>query len=154
MISPILIMLLILLFLLMWTWIITIFIANMIIKKKINVLISQPLSVEQKEELDNLQLELDINAYRAKMSKRIVLTFSFLYIALAVVLVWLNSKFLLFTYDGLVDNLKLTMFIVILMFVPAYVGLEIISNTEGASSDIASKLKFTEELKPGEEVEV
>ncbi len=154
MISPILILLVSFLFLIMWGWIITMFVANFLIKRKINVLISQPLSIEQKEELDNLQLDLDINAYRAKMSKRIVFVFSLFYVILALALVWLNSKYTLFTYDGLVDNLKLTMLIVILLFVPSYVGLEIISNTEGASSDIAAKLKFTEELKPGEEVEV
>src|SRR5208283_5650613 len=98
MISPILIVLISLLFLIMWGWIITMFVANLIIRKKIDGLISQPLSIEQKEELDNLQLDLDINAYRAKMSKRIVLVFSFLYVILALALVWLNSKYTLFTY--------------------------------------------------------
>jgi hypothetical protein len=38
--------------------------------------------------------------------------------------------------------------------VPAYIGLELISNTQGASGDINSRLKFSHELKPGEEVEV
>jgi hypothetical protein len=46
------------------------------------------------------------------------------------------------------------MLIIILFFTPGYIGLEVISNTEGASGDIASRLKLREELKPGEEVEV
>ena len=35
-----------------------------------------------------------------------------------------------------------------------YIGLEVVSNVEGASGDIAARLKFSEDLKPGEEVEV
>lgn len=154
MVVPILIILLSLLFLIMWGWIITMFISNLIIKSKINELINQPLTVEQKEELDNLQLDLDTNAYRAKRAKRVVLFFAFIYILIVFILIWLNSNFSLFTYDGLISNLKLTMLIIVLFFTPAYIGLEVISNTEGASSDIAARLKFTEETKAGEEGEV
>lgn len=153
MVIPILVILLSLLFLIMWGWIINMFISNLIIKKKINELINQPLTVEQKEELDNLQLDLDTNAYRAKRAKRVVLFFAFFYIIITLLLVWLNNNYSLFTYEGLLSNLKLTMLIIVLFFTPAYIGLEVISNTEGASSDIAARLKFTEEVKTGEEVE-
>jgi hypothetical protein len=154
MIVPILLVLISLLFIIMWSWIISIFASNIRIKNKIEELINQPLTVEQKEELDNLQLDLDTNAYRAKNAKRVVLIFGLLYVAAVFFLIWLNGQYQLFTYDGLLSNLKLTMFIVILFFTPGYIGLEVISNTEGASGDIAARLKFSEELKPGEEVEV
>lgn len=154
MIVPILLVLITLLFLIMWGWIINMFVSNLIIKRKINDLINQPLTVEQKEELDNLQLDLDTNAYRAKRAKRVVLVFAIIYILIALSLVWLNSNLSLFTYEGLLNNLKLTMLIIVLFFTPGYIGLEIISNTEGASSDIAARLKFTEEAKSGEEVEI
>jgi hypothetical protein len=153
MVVPILLVLITLLFLIMWGWIINMFVSNLIIKRKINELINQPLTVEQKEELDNLQLDLDTNAYRAKRAKRVVLAFAIIYILIAIALVWLNSNLSLFTYDGLLSNLKLTMLIIVLFFTPGYIGLEVISNTEGASSDIAARLKFTEETKSGEEVE-
>jgi hypothetical protein len=138
----------------MWGWIISIFLDNFKIKNKIEELINQPLTVEQKEELDNLQLDLDTNAYRARNVKRVVLAFALVYIIAAVLLVWLNTKYAFFTYEGLLSNLKLTMLIIVLFFTPGYIGLEVISNTEGASGDITSRLKFSEELKPGEEVEV
>ena len=154
MIVPIFLILISLLFLIMWGWIISIFIENFRIKRKIEELINQPLTVEQKEELDNLQLDLDTNAYRAKNAKRVVLWFGVIYVAAAVALVWFNSKYSFFTYEGLLSNLKLTMLIIILFFTPGYIGLEVISNSEGASGDIASRLKLREELKPGEEVEV
>ncbi len=154
MIVPIFLILISLLFLIMWGWIIMIFMDNFRIKRKIEELINQPLTVEQKEELDNLQLDLDTNAYRARNSKRVVLFFGFLYVVCAVGLIWLNSKYNFFTYDGLLSNLKLTMLITVLFFTPGYIGLEVISNTEGASGDISARLKFSEELKPGEEVEV
>lgn len=154
MIVPILLVLITLLFLIMWGWIINMFVSNLIIKRKINDLINQPLTVEQKEELDNLQLDLDTNAYRAKRAKRVVLVFAIIYILIALSLVWLNSNLSLFTYEGLLNNLKLTMLIIVLFFTPGYIGLEIISNTEGASSDVAARLKFTEEAKSGEEVEI
>jgi hypothetical protein len=154
MIVPIFMILISLLFLIMWGWIISIFLDNFKIKRKIEELINQPLTVEQKEELDNLQLDLDTNAYRAKNSKRVVLLFGFIYVACAVALIWANSVYNFFTYDGLLSNLKLTMLIIVLFFTPGYIGLEVISNTEGASGDIAQRLKLREELKPGEEVEV
>ncbi|MCE5300843.1 MAG: hypothetical protein LLG37_08250 [Spirochaetia bacterium] len=154
MIVPIFLILISLLFLVMWGWIIQIFISNVQIKKKIDELINQPLTLEQKEELDNLQLDLDTNAYRAKNAKRVVLVFAALYLIASIVIIWMNSRYQLFTYEGLLSNLKLTMLIIVLFFTPGYIGLEIISNTEGASGDITSRLKFTEELKPGEEVEV
>lgn len=154
MVVPILLVLITLLFLIMWGWIINMFVSNLIIKRKINDLINQPLTVEQKEELDNLQLDLDTNAYRAKRAKRVVLAFAIIYILIALSLVWLNSNLSLFTYEGLLNNLKLTMLIIVLFFTPGYIGLEVISNTEGASSDIAARLKFTEEAKSGEEVEI
>jgi hypothetical protein len=138
----------------MWGWIISIFIGNFKIKQKIEELINQPLTVEQKEELDNLQLDLDTNAYRARNSKRVVLLFAFLYVISAVAMIWLNSIYNFFSYEGLLSNLKLTMLIIVLFFTPGYVGLEVISNTEGASGDINARLKLREELKPGEEVEV
>jgi len=154
MIVPIFLILISLLFIIMWSWIISIFVSNIKIKNKIEELINQPLTVEQKEELDNLQLDLDTNAYRARNSKRVVLLFGFLYVAAIFVIIWLNTQYQLFTYDGLISNLKLAMLIIIIFFTPGYIGLEVISNTEGASGDIAARLKFTEELKPGEEVEV
>jgi len=138
----------------MWAWIISIFAANLGISKKIDELINQPLTVEQKQELDDLQLDLDINAYRACNAKRVVLIFSFLYVIAALVLIWVNNRYGLYTYDGLLSTIKLTMLIVILFFVPSYIGLELISNTQGASDNIGARLKFTQELKPGEEVEV
>jgi hypothetical protein len=46
------------------------------------------------------------------------------------------------------------MLIIIIFFTPGYIGLEVISNTEGASGDIAARMKFTEELKTGEEVDI
>jgi hypothetical protein len=154
MIVPIFLILISMLFLIMWGWIISIFLDNFKIKNKIEELINQPLTVEQKEELDNLQLDLDTNAYRARNVKRVVLAFALVYIIAAVLLVWLNTKYAFFTYEGLLSNLKLTMLIIVLFFTPGYIGLEVISNTEGASGDITSRLKFSEELKPGEEVEV
>lgn len=154
MVVPILLTLISLLFLIMWAWIISIFVSNIRLKSKIEELINQPLTMEQKEELDNLQLDLDTNAYRARNSKRVVLLFGFLYVVGVFVLIWLNARYQLFTYDGLLSNIKLAMLIIILFFVPGYIGLEVISNTEGASGDIAARLKFSEELKPGEEVEV
>lgn len=154
MIVPIFLILISLLFIIMWSWIISIFVSNIKIKNKIEELINQPLTVEQKEELDNLQLDLDTNAYRARNSKRVVLLFGFLYVAAVFAIIWLNTQYQLFTYDGLISNLKLAMLIIIIFFTPGYIGLEVISNTEGASGDIAARLKFTEELKPGEEVEV
>jgi hypothetical protein len=154
MVVPILLILISLLFVIMWAWIISIFISNIKIKSKIEELINQPLTVEQKEELDNLQLDLDTNAYRAKNSKRVVLLFGFIYVAAVFLLIWLNGQYQLFTYDGLISNLKLAMLIIILFFTPGYIGLEVISNTEGASGDIAARLRFSDELKPGEEVEV
>ncbi len=154
MIVPILLILLALLFLIMWGWIISIFTDNVKIKSKIDEMINQPLTVEQKEELDNLQLDLDTNAYRARRAKRVVLFFSFIYVVAAIAIVWANQRYELFTYDGLLSNLKLTMMIIILFFVPGYIGLEVISNVEGASGDISSRMKRSEELKAGEEVEV
>lgn len=154
MVVPILLILLTLLFLIMWGWIISVFVSNMQLKKKINELINQPLTIEQKEELDNLQLDLDTNAYRARNSKRVVLLFAVLYVAAVFVLIYLNGRYGLFSYDGLLSNLKLNMLIVILFFTPAYIGLEMVSNVEGASGDIAQRMKFAEELKPGEEAEV
>ncbi len=154
MVVPILLILISLLFVIMWAWIISIFVSNIKIKSKIEELINQPLTVEQKEELDNLQLDLDTNAYRAKNSKRVVLLFGFIYVAAVFLLIWLNGQYQLFTYDGLISNLKLAMLIIILFFTPGYIGLEVISNTEGASGDIAARLRFSDELKPGEEVEV
>jgi hypothetical protein len=138
----------------MWGWIATLFFENAKIKAKIEELINQPLTVEQKEELDNLQLDLDTNAYRSKNAKMVVLIFATIFLVCAFVILWLNQKYQMFTYDGLLYNLKLDMLLIILFFTPAYIGLELISNTEGASGDIASKLKLSEELKPGEEVEV
>ena len=154
MVVPILLILISLLLVIMWGWIVSIFISNVRIKSKIDELINQPLTMEQKEELDNLQLDLDTNAYRAKNAKRVVLVFGFLYVASVFLLIWLNSTYQLFTYDGLLSNIKLAMLIIILFFTPGYIGLEVISNTEGASGDIAQRLKFSEELRPGEEVEV
>ncbi|MCX7698613.1 MAG: hypothetical protein N2114_04010 [Candidatus Goldbacteria bacterium] len=154
MIVPILLILLILLFIIMWGWIVLLFIENAKIKSKIEELINQPLTMEQKEELDNLQLDLDTNAYRAKNAKLVVLIFAFIFLVSVFLILWLNKQYQLFTYEGLLSNLKLNMLIIILFFTPAYIGLELISNTEGASGDIAAKLKLTEELKPGEEVEV
>ena len=154
MIVPIFLILISLLFLIMWGWIISIFMDNYKIKRKIEELINQPLTVEQKEELDNLQLDLDTNAYRARNVKRVVLAFGFIYVVAAVLLVWFNSKYAFFTYDGLLTNLKLTMLIIVLFFTPGYIGLEVISNTEGASGDITSRLKFSNELKAGEEVDI
>ncbi|HRU39651.1 MAG TPA: hypothetical protein P5511_07210 [Candidatus Goldiibacteriota bacterium] len=154
MVVPILLVLISFLFIIMWSWIISIFISNVKIKSKIEELINQPLTVEQKEDLDNLQLDLDTNAYRAKKAKTVVLVFAFIYVAAVFVLIGLNSYYQLFTYDGLLSNIKLAMLIIILFFTPGYIGLEVISNTEGASSDIAQRMKFSEELKPGEEVEV
>ncbi|HDQ26879.1 MAG TPA: hypothetical protein ENN43_09075 [bacterium] len=154
MVVPILLILMSLLFVIMWSWIISIFVQNVKLKNRIEELINQPLTMEQKEELDNLQLDLDTNAYRARNAKRVVLIFGFIYVATVFLLVWLNSRYGLFTYDGLLSNMKLTMMIVILFFTPGYIGLEVISNTEGASGDIAQRLRFSEELKPGEEVEV
>ncbi len=154
MVIPILMILIILLFVIMWGWIVLLFFENAKIKSKIEELINQPLTVEQKEELDNLQLDLDTNAYRAKNAKLVVLIFAVLFLISAFVMLWLNQRFQLFTYDGLLSNLKLNMLIIILFFTPAYIGLELISNTEGASGDIASKLRLSEELKPGEEVEL
>lgn len=154
MVVPILLILVSLLFLIMWGWIITIFVSNMQLKKKIDELINQPLTIEQKEELDNLQLDLDTNAYRARNSKRVVLAFAALYVIVVVVLIVMNEMYKWFTYDGLLSNLKLNMLIVVLFFTPAYIGLEMVSNVEGASGDIAQRLKFSEELKPGEEAEV
>jgi hypothetical protein len=154
MVVPILLILVSLLFLIMWGWIISIFVSNIKLKSKIEELINQPLTMEQKEELDNLQLDLDTNAYRARNSKRVVLLFGFLYVAAVFVIIWLNSQYQLFTYDGLLSNIKLAMLIIILFFTPGYIGLEVISNTEGASGDIASRMKFTEELKTGEEVDL
>ncbi|MCX8093566.1 MAG: hypothetical protein N3E50_05300 [Candidatus Goldbacteria bacterium] len=154
MVVPILLILIILLFIIMWGWIVLLFIENAKIKSKIEELINQPLTVEQKEELDNLQLDLDTNAYRAKNAKLVVLIFAFIFLVSVFVILWLNKQYQLFTYEGLLSNLKLNMLIIILFFTPAYIGLELISNTEGASGDIAAKLKLAEELKPGEEVEV
>ncbi len=154
MVVPILLILISFLFILMWAWIISIFAANLGISKKIDELINQPLTVEQKQELDDLQLDLDINAYRARNAKRVVLIFSFLYVIAALVLIWVNNRYGLYTYDGLLSTIKLTMLIVILFFVPSYIGLELISNTQGASDNIGARFKFTQELKPGEEVEV
>lgn len=154
MVVPILLILISFLFILMWAWIISIFAANLGISKKIDELINQPLTVEQKQELDDLQLDLDINAYRARNAKRVVLIFSFLYVIAALALIWVNNRYGLYTYDGLLSTIKLTMLIVILFFVPSYIGLELISNTQGASDNIGARLKFTQELKPGEEVEV
>lgn len=154
MITPIFLILITLLFLIMWGWIIMIFIDNYKIKMKIEALIEHPLTLEQKEIVDNLQLDLDTNAYRAKNVKIVVLVFGFLYSVAAVAIVWLNAKYSFFTYDGLVTNLKLTMLIIVLFFTPGYIGLEVISNTEGASGNISSRLKFSEELKAGEEVEI
>ncbi len=154
MVVPILLILLSILFFIMWGWIISIFVSNRQLKKKIDELINQPLTIEQKEELDNLQLDLDTNAYRARNSKRVVLLFAVLYVAVVFLLIFLNGRYDLFTYDGLLSNLKLNMLIVILFFTPAYIGLEMVSNVEGASGDIAQRLKFSEDLKPGEEAEV
>lgn len=154
MVIPILLILISLLFIIMWGWIVLLFFENTKIKSKIEELINQPLTIEQKEELDNLQLDLDTNAYRAKNAKMVVLVFAVIFLIIAFVILWLNKQYQLFTYEGLISNLKLNMLIIILFFTPAYVGLELISNTEGASGDIASKLKLSEELKPGEEVEV
>jgi hypothetical protein len=154
MVVPILLILVSLLFLIMWGWIISIFISNITLKNKIEELINQPLTMEQKEELDNLQLDLDTNAYRAKNSKRVVLLFGFIYVAAVFLIIWLNSQYQLFTYDGLLSNIKLAMLIIIIFFTPGYIGLEVISNTEGASGDIAARMKFTEELKTGEEVDI
>lgn len=154
MVVPILLMLVSLLFIIMWGWIISIFISNINLKNKIEELINQPLTMEQKTDLDNLQLDLDTNAYRARNAKRVVLFFTFLYVASIFLLIWLNSRYQLFTYDGLLANIKLAMLIVIVFFIPGYIGLEVISNTEGASGDIASRMKFSEELKPGEEVDL
>jgi hypothetical protein len=154
MVVPILLILVSLLFLIMWGWIISIFISNITLKNKIEELINQPLTMEQKEELDNLQLDLDTNAYRAKNSKRVVLLFGFIYVAAVFLIIWLNAQYQLFTYDGLLSNIKLAMLIIIIFFTPGYIGLEVISNTEGASGDIAARMKFTEELKTGEEVDI
>jgi len=154
MVIPIMLILVVLLFVIMWGWILLLFIENTKIKSKIEELINQPLTVEQKEELDNLQLDLDTNAYRAKNAKLVVLIFATIFLIVAFILLWLNQQYQLFSYDGLLSNLKLDMLIIIIFFTPAYIGLELISNTEGASGDIASKLKLSEELKPGEEVEV
>ncbi|MFP4466398.1 MAG: hypothetical protein ACLFP1_05045 [Candidatus Goldiibacteriota bacterium] len=154
MIVPILLILLSLLFVLMWVWIFVVFIENTKLKKEIDELVNQPITMEQKAELDNLQLDLDTNAYRARKTKRVVLFFAFLFVAAAIGLVWANTRFSLYTYDGLLENLKLTMMIIILFFTPAYIGLELISNTQGASGDISRRLRLNEELKPGEEVEV
>src|ERR1035437_5767541 len=129
MIVPVFLFLISMLFLIMWGWIISIFMDNYKIKKKIEELINQPLTVEQKEELDNLQLDLDTNAYRARNVKRVVLAFGFLYVASAVLLVWLNSMYAYFTYDGLLTTLKLTMLIIVLFFTPGYIGLEVKNNT-------------------------
>ena len=154
MVVPILLILVSMLFLIMWGWIISIFVSNIRLKNKIEELINQPLTMEQKEELDNLQLDLDTNAYRAKNSKNVVLAFGFLYVAAVFVIIWLNSQYQLFTYDGLISNIKLAMLIIIIFFTPGYIGLEVISNTEGASGDISARMKFTEELKTGEEVDI
>ena len=154
MIVPILLILVSLLFLIMWGWIISIFVSNIKLKNKIEELINQPLTMEQKEELDNLQLDLDTNAYRARNSKNVVLLFGFLYVAAVFLLIWLNAQYQLFTYDGLLSNVKLAMLIIIIFFTPGYIGLEVISNTEGASGDISARMKFTEELKTGEEVDI
>ncbi|HPD19281.1 MAG: hypothetical protein KA120_07695 [Candidatus Goldbacteria bacterium] len=154
MVIPIMLILVILLFIIMWGWIVALFFENAKIKAKIEELINQPLTVEQKEELDNLQLDLDTNAYRSKNAKTVVLVFATIFLVSAFVILWLNQKYQMFTYDGLLYNLKLDMLLIILFFTPAYIGLELISNTEGASGDITSKLKLSEELKPGEEVEV
>ena len=154
MIVPILLVLISLLFLIMWGWIISIFVSNVRVKSKIDELINQPLTVEQKGELDNLQLDLDTNAYRARRAKTVVLIFAILYVLTAVGIVWMNETFALFTYTGLLGNLKLMMLLIVLFFTPGYIGLVVVSNVEGASGDIASRMKFSEELKPGEEVEV
>jgi hypothetical protein len=154
MVVPIMLSLISILFIIMWWWIITIFAENFSIKKKINELINQPLTVEQKSELDSIQLDLDTNAYRARQAKAVVVTFAVLYILTTIALVWFNGQYDLFTYEGLLKNLKLTMLIIVLFFVPAYIGLEVVSNVEGASGDISARLKFSDELKPGEEVEV
>lgn len=154
MIIPILLILISILFIIMWGWIVILFFENTKIKSKIEELINQPLTMEQKEELDNLQLDLDTNAYRARNAKMVVLVFVALFLISSIMLLWLNQQYQLFTYEGLLSNLKLNMLIIILFFTPAYIGLELISNTEGASDDIAAKLKLTEELKSGEEVEV
>ena len=151
--EPVVIIFISILFLTMWGWILSVFTENFSIKKKINKLISQSLTIEQKEELDTIQLDLDTNAYRAKRAKRVVLFFVALFVILIGLLIWLNSKYNYFSFDGLLFNIKWMTLIVILVFAPAYIGLELVSNTEGASSDI-SRLKFTEELKSGEEVEV
>lgn len=154
MVIPIMLTLISILFIIMWWWIITIFAENYSIKKKINELINQPLTVEQKEELDSIQLDLDTNAYRARQAKNVVVIFAVIYILATIALVWLNTRYDFFTYLKLLENLKLTMLVIVLFFVPAYIGLEVVSNVEGASSDITARLKFSEELKPGEEVEV
>jgi hypothetical protein len=154
MVVPILLILVSLLFLIMWGWIISIFVSNIRLKNKIEELINQPLTMEQKEELDNLQLDLDTNAYRAKNSKNVVLMFGFIFVAAVFLIIWLNAQYQLFTYDGLLANIKLAMLIIIIFFTPGYIGLEVISNTEGASGDIAARMKFTEELKTGEEVDI
>ena len=57
MVVPIMLTLITLLFLIMWGWIVSIFIDNYNVKKKIHALIIQPLTVEQKEELDNIQTD-------------------------------------------------------------------------------------------------
>jgi hypothetical protein len=154
MVVPILLILVSLLFLIMWGWIISIFVSNIKLKNKIEELINQPLTMEQKEELDNLQLDLDTNAYRARNSKNVVLVFGFIYVAAVFLIIWLNAQYQLFTYDGLLSNIKLAMLIIIIFFTPGYIGLEVISNTEGASGDISARMKFTEELKTGEEVDI
>jgi len=154
MIVPIFMILITFLFVLMWAWIISIFSENGKIKAKIDELISQPLTVEQKKDLDNLQLDLDTNAFRARQTKRVVLTFSIIYAIAAIALIWINTKYALFTFGGMEYLVKLSMLLIILFFVPAYIGLELISNTQGASDDIANRMKLSEELKPGEEVEV
>jgi len=154
MIVPIFMILITFLFVLMWAWIISIFSENGKIKAKIDELISQPLTVEQKKDLDNLQLDLDTNAFRARQTKRVVLTFSIIYAIAAIALIWINTKYALFTFGGMEYLVKLSMLLIILFFVPAYIGLELISNTQGASADIANRMKLSEELKPGEEVEV
>ena len=107
MVVPILLILLSLLFLIMWGWIISIFVSNIKIKSKIEELINQPLTMEQKEELDNHQLDLDTNAFRARRAKRVVLIFAFLYIVTSCALVWMNQQYELFTYSGLLSNLSL-----------------------------------------------
>ncbi len=154
MIVPIFMILITFLFVLMWAWIISIFGENSKIKAKIDELISQPLTVEQKKDLDNLQLDLDTNAFRARQTKRVVLIFAIIYALAAIGIIWVNTKYSLFTFEGMEYLVKLSMLLIILFFVPAYIGLELISNTQGASDDIANRMKLSEELKPGEEVEV